>query len=246
MSDENSEKKTYELNRASIAFFTNNFDGINFIILDPEELLQVNWVIGHYYEKEMIDFIRDNYKGGSFVDAGSCIGNHSIAFSKVADHVYSFEPVQATFLQQVAIIFVNKIRNITTYNLALGNKYGLKPIFKDNLSAGGGRIGKKGNMTVSVVKLDDFKVKDVKLIKVDVEGYELEMLKGSKKTILKHKPDLFIECATDSIFKDIWKFVNELDVGYRVFPKCFNATPTFLFTTRSEKNFRKRVVEKVD
>jgi hypothetical protein len=72
----------------------------------------------------------------------------------------------------------------------------------------------------------------VKLIKIDVENYETEVLKGAEQTIRKWKPDLFIECNTEEHTMEIFDFLKSLEVGYKIFPRKFNSTPMFLFTTK--------------
>lgn len=55
------------MNRANITFNYNTVDGVNFMILQPTELIQSFHACGHWYEENMIKFIQKNYGGGSFV-----------------------------------------------------------------------------------------------------------------------------------------------------------------------------------
>ena len=55
--------------------------------------------------------------------------------------------------------------------------------------------GKYKTIQVPVKTLDSYKLKDVGLIKIDVEGNELKTIKGAEKTIQKSKPILYFECA---------------------------------------------------
>lgn len=85
-----------------------------------------------------------------------------------------------------------------------------------------------------VTTLDDYELNNVKLVKIDVEGFALEVLHGSKKTIQEHRPAFFIEIGDDNEsssgnLEDIKKFLSQF--AYHCYAKPFNATPTDLFTT---------------
>ena len=79
-----------------------------------------------------------------------------------------------------------------------------------------------------------YNLKNVKLIKIDVEGFALNVLKGSKSTIQKHRPALFIEVgqeseASNTDLHQIQEFL--VQFSYHCYEKPFNATPTYFFTT---------------
>ena len=64
---------------------------------------------------------------------------------------------------------------------------------------------KNGNENVTT--LDTFNLKNISFIKIDVEGYEINLLKGALKTIEKNKPVIFIE-KTKTKYDDIKSFLN--------------------------------------
>ena len=68
----------------------------------------------------------------------------------------------------------------------------------------------------------------VKLLKIDVEGMDLEVLLGAKQIINRDKPFIYIEGATHEEFKAIKEFLIPIGYCYR---RSFNATPTHLFVT---------------
>lgn len=207
------------------------------IVLNSSEWMQRNWVIGQYYEIKMLDYIKENYKGGTFIDVGACMGNHSIFFSDVADKVVSFEPVQENYYHLTLNLKLNEIKNVDSYNLGLSNKNDLVSIWYDDkyFSNGSSTItGKTEKMHVEklipVITMDSFKIEDVKLIKIDVEGYNIPVLEGGIETIKKFKPDMFIECATDEEYIEVFDFLKPL--GYLEPKKVFDGTPTFLFSVK--------------
>ncbi len=214
-------------------------DGFKFLVFYPEDIQQSWWANHRYYEEEMINFILDNYKGGIFIDVGSSIGNHTTAFSKVADKVHSFEPYFGTFFHQLLNLHANNIKNVEPHSVSLGNTCGTKKFHFDKRSSGGGFTDdERGEYIVPIVKLDDFNFEKITLIKIDVEGYELEVLKGSIKSLKKWKPDIFIECSTEKMLKDVTKILEPL--GYKQYEKVFNSTPTYLFSTNLDREFKVR------
>jgi hypothetical protein len=69
----------------------------------------------------------------------------------------------------------------------------------------------------------------VRLMKIDVEGYEQEALQGAMSILEAHHPDVVVEAQTDDALQKIRQQLSPLK--YRVFG-CFNATPTYHFTCR--------------
>lgn len=226
------------LEKLNIEFLSKETDGIRYIISDVRDIIQSFWAGGMNYEPEMIEFIKANYKGGTFVDAGSCLGSHTYPFSKIADTVYSFEPYILTFLHQKLINDINKITNVKHFNVGLSNKRGVARLFRDERSSGGGAVREDGQHEIVLVKLDDFDLKDVKLIKIDVEGHELQVLEGGRETIYKNLPDLYVECTYDKSLENVLNFLKNIDDRYTYLDKPFNASPTYLFTIKDLKSFK--------
>ena len=67
-------------------------------------------------------------------------------------------------------------------------------------------------------KLDDFNFKNVSFVKIDVEGHELKLLKGSKIFFLKNKPDCLIEIKKKNLPK-VKNFFKKIDSKYRCISK---------------------------
>ena len=201
-------------------------NGQRFFIDNKDDVIESYLYYGRYCKEEMIKHILKNYNSGTFIDVGSCIGTHSIPFSLVADTVYSFEPVKSLCFKQMANITLNNIKNVTVVNCALGDVNLEHYIEPSNINIGTNPISKKGD-NILVIKLDDFVIDNVKLIKIDVSGFELKVLKGAKRTILRNKPDIFIECSDNSKFLKVTRFLQR--IGYKYSGLRFNSTPTYLF-----------------
>tara|TARA_B100000787_G_scaffold110031_1_gene81887 strand:- start:7883 stop:8674 length:792 start_codon:yes stop_codon:yes gene_type:complete len=169
------------------------------------------------------------------LDAGANFGQLSILFSKLKKDVivYSFESSKFMFkiLQKNINLNNAKVKAINCILGHEGNK--IYQIEKGNLSEfsswGSNKVKivdkKKSDLKteeVQAVKIDDIKFdKKISFFKIDVQGYDLNVLKGAKNTILKHKMPIMFEYEKDFEndfnynFKDFEKFINEID--YKIF-----------------------------
>ena len=169
-------------------------------VLFNKDIISSNIFINGVYEKELLQFLIDltgkfsGLKNQSVVDIGSNIGNHSLYFSKYFKTVYSFEAHPKIFLVQK--INVSEIKNIKSFNFGLGNTNKNTIMYENQFNLGGSsvinKVGKK--IKIKLKKLDSFKnFKNIELIKIDVEDFELEVIKGSVKTLKKFKPIVAFE-----------------------------------------------------
>lgn len=143
----------------------------------------------------------------TFYDIGANSGYFGVMAAFVGKgniNTYSFEPLP-NYAELIKISSIlNKLSdNIKIFNFALGseNKTGTIQIAGSGSSLVPAFLGdnKLPVKEISIKKLDDVIVKEAlpapDFIKVDVEGYELDVIKGALNTITKAKPVLFIEIA---------------------------------------------------
>jgi len=129
--------------------------------------------------------------GDLFVDIGANIGAYSILASATGAHMISFEPVPATFEAFLDNIHLNRLEtHVDARNHAVGRASGVLEMIADQdttnqaLRAEDHYTGK--TIRVPVVTLDEaLQNKTPKLIKIDVEGFETEMLAGAEATFAK-------------------------------------------------------------
>ena len=158
------------------------------------------------YEAGTLNVIKNCLsKGDTFIDIGTNIGLISLFASKIVGNdgfVFSFEPEPRIFSILKQNIEINRIDNIQAFNLALGSAVGKTTIYA-NLDQNRGsasliRPSQKDSegTEVLVEPLDEFvskhNVKNLRMIKIDVEGWELEVLKGAQN--LLGSPDAPIIC----------------------------------------------------
>jgi len=127
------------------------------------------------------------------LDLGANLGFYALLEAKtVGDtgHVYAVEPVEKNFDTLNKNIALNRYKNISTYNFAVGNYTGKAEMKISRRSNNGSLCPYSvpreliGRISVSLITLKDFcclaKVKKLDLIRMDVEGYETEVIKGLK------------------------------------------------------------------
>ncbi|HMK24614.1 MAG TPA: FkbM family methyltransferase [Chitinophagaceae bacterium] len=174
-----------------------------------------------YYEKETLSYLKTNF--GQFetiVDVGANIGNHMLFFCSQmeAQKVYCFEPNQYTCSVLTKNVELNGLgKTVEIHQSALGEKkgHGIQQGFSLT-NTGMNRIVPGGetleDASVEIICLDDFNYSKTDFIKIDVEGFELAVLKGAEKTILRTRPVIMIEVFDDNkmIVDDIMR-----SYGYR-------------------------------
>ena len=138
-------------------------------------------------------------KGGVFIDAGANVGGWAIPAARYYERVVAFEanPNVASVLHKN--VRANKITNVSILPFALGEGTGIKDLYlypkngQDSfLKQHTGLTASGEKMIVKTVALDNYGYKP-SVIKIDTEGYELNVLKGAYNTIQQNRPQLCIE-----------------------------------------------------
>lgn len=180
---------------------------------------------GKFFEYAMLEAIEKlPYRPGICMDIGANIGNHTVFFSKFCkfDEVWAFEPTLNSCELLKDNVVLNNCYNVNIYNKAVGSDYGYISISNNEENPSWNKISGEGN--IPMVRIDT--PWQVAMIKIDVEGHELEVLKGAYNVINREKPELFIE------WHDGYEpILNALPKGYR-YVKTFNNAPSHYFTAK--------------
>ncbi len=173
----------------------------------------------------LFSIIRQDF---NIIDVGANVGYYTLNFANRSPNgiIYAFEPDLDNHKVLRENISLNPFENIKTFEIALGNcesRCDLEVVCGTNL--GMNRVVLNGKGKIRMAKLDDLDIECdiIHLIKVDIEGFEYDFLKGAKNVIFKNKPILFIEFCDinlkkygSSAFELYWFIVNELQYKYIV------------------------------
>lgn len=154
-----------------------------------------------YYRHEIDRVNRDYFKHKDICDVGGFIGDSAIVLSAYTDRkVYSFEPTSRNYDLLLKTIEMNRKNNIVPVKLGLSDRIGESTM--SYCGSGSSLHFEKDSVdesleteTVNLTTLDSYVEEhglDVGLIKTDLEGAEMEFLRGAEKTIKKFKPTLLI------------------------------------------------------
>lgn len=161
--------------------------------------------------------------GSTVLDVGGHVGSHSIFCSErvgPSGRVYTFEPQAKMFAELLVNLDLNQCRNVTPYRCGLGAQAMDAKILQPNrANEGHSLITPSGTEQVRIKPLDQFDLRDISFIKIDVEGYEYEVLQGGRETILRERPVMVIEIFQGPRYATTMSYLNEL--GYDVTP-CSN------------------------
>jgi len=144
-----------------------------------------------------------------FLDIGANIGSVSLPLAKLFNNalIYSIEPTNYAFNKLHKNLSLNKNlkKQILIHQLFISDKKDPKKVWSSwNFDKNKNKHHKhKGNLKSikanSRISLDDFikinKIKKVDFIKLDVDGYEMDVFKSGNKFFKKNKPIIFIELA---------------------------------------------------
>ena len=204
------------------------------IIKDPDDHIQKKWMHGNYYEAQgggMMNYVfKHEPFRGKYIDIGANIGNHTLFFKGVmeAKEVHSIEPYLKSYNHLVENVELNDFNDsVTCHYLALGDKQGDCSVKVYGHFDGMAQVT-NGN-DVLMFKVDDLDFFDgYDVVKIDVEGYNEELLKGAKETFIKGKGSIYIEAENDEQLETCDRYLNEY--GYkRVEGLKLNHTATYLY-----------------
>src|SRR3990172_4293664 len=159
-------------------------------------------------EPEIKDFLIKNVSNGVFVDIGANGGMHTIPSArKMKGKVIAIEPEPKNFEILKKNIGLNKLKNVIALNKGCFSKKGKLTFYLDDGIGGHSFVNKNighKHIKINVDTLDNILKKlnigQVDLIKVDVEGAEINVFRGAKKTLKRHHPKIVFEAWDEDYF----------------------------------------------
>jgi FkbM family methyltransferase len=173
---------------------------------------------GLFYEQDLLNHIAKQSIGGDYLDVGGNIGNHSLFFAGACSSrvVYTLEPLAYLRKRCEANIAANKA----------GRKIQLQPFGaadatrKDSITFNGREYA------VDLVRLDDLleTFRGVRLMKVDAEGMEPQILRGAASLLSNCKPRLYCEALSSHVLSELDDILARS--GYKRTGLTFGSSPT--------------------
>ena len=168
--------------RQSVKLYTSYlpiFINGNWYYIDPVNVgLTKSMLIGKY-ERMSTKLVREIIKPGwNVLDVGGYIGYYTIIFSKLvrqSGKVYVIEPDPVRMGILKRNLRLNKLTNVTPYQLAAGNKKGGASLYVPEINTSDARL---------ICPKDE---KRIDFIKMDIQGFEGKALKGAKKLLSLNK-----------------------------------------------------------
>jgi FkbM family methyltransferase len=127
------------------------------------------------------------------IDIGGHVGLWSRVMSYDFNQVVAFEPLQAHRDCFNRNMHEDNRQNVTLFPYALSDRSGTLAIHMPTDNTGHAHVSASGEV-VQAVTLDSIKVAGrIDFVKIDVEGWELAVLRGAEKTLKEHRPTIVIE-----------------------------------------------------
>lgn len=172
------------LNRNEFLTF---FDGLKLLV--PRH--------GGWVDEEVRSVYLKPKRGDVVLDVGASYGFYTLMASRLVGKegfVAAFEPSNSSYRGLLANLQLNRtvVKNVKPFKIALGDFDGETKFWGFSTVFQKGESFELVPLKMLDTVVDELKLNRVSLIKIDVEGTELKVLKGALKTIKKHKPKLTI------------------------------------------------------
>lgn len=153
--------------------------------------------------EQILTIVASLPEGSVTVDAGANIGLISVPIASAVKAkggvVLSFEPQQPLYHALCGTRVLNDLMNLNPYQMALGSAVGLirMPVIDYSAPQDFGIVslkdGTEDGSAVQITTIDSLGLPRLDLMKIDVEGFEVEVLAGARDTIRDNQPWCWIE-----------------------------------------------------
>ncbi len=183
---------------------------------------------GAIHEPQTLTFLSKHTGLGDVIHAGTYFGDFLPALSKSASKdawIWAFEPSWENYLCAMITIRINALNNVRLFHAGLG--YSEEEKYIETINEKGERLGgaskiKEFKTNPSAERCKMYSIdrlipaeRPVSILQLDVEGYELEVLKGAIQTVRSHKPVLILEDLNEAANSN-WFADNILALGYKM------------------------------
>ncbi len=153
------------------------------------------YVFLEVYEPKERNLLLEKLKPRTAIDVGAHVGSYSFILAKTCNMVVALEPQDEVRRVLLRNLRLNRVNNVYVLPFAASSMSGMSA---EIIGRGGLATILPGKGPVTTITIDEvvkqfFPDKGPDFIKIDVEGHELEVLKGALKTLKERKPLLLIE-----------------------------------------------------
>ena len=170
--------------------------------------------------------------GDAVFDVGAHVGYYTLLASVLvgpAGRVFAFEPDGENLRDLKKHARINRCRNVSVIEAAAGKVTG-SALFQPGPGSGRGQLAAEGTVEVPIVRLDEFaRERGVvpHLIKIDVEGAELAVLRGARTLLVEEGPGLVLSTHGEGRRQKCLEFLHRM--GYRCESIGENASELYCF-----------------
>jgi len=216
---------------------------INLILRDDVDESIVNEVFKFREYRATVELIKE--AKGVVLDVGAHAGYFSLwaTAQNPKVKIYALEPIKENFEFLQKNIAKNKFKNIKPENVALTKKSGEINIFLSGDSHNHSLLPiSDKTQSVKSVNLADYikknKIKNISLLKIDIEGGEYEIFENLEKEIFSKIENVFLEYhqSENRNFKVIENILRENGFTVEIFPSHFDKTMGFLLARNKRKS----------
>jgi FkbM family methyltransferase len=173
------------------------------------------YLYGTYDWDKIAPFLAQATRRGTIADVGANIGNHALAFARHFERVIAFEPNPQIWPAIERNIALNPWANIDLRKVGLSDEAAELPIYvNDNHGLStllAGELDNANQVSARIVVGDD-ELADVKIdaLKIDVQGFEPNVLRGLRRTIAASRPLIWVEISETTLHTPTVKALAEL------------------------------------
>lgn len=175
-----------------------------FLVLDNDRYIgRLLLRDGEYSEGEVELFSQVLGRADTVVEAGANIGAHTVPLAKMAANVVAFEPQRHVYHLLCGNLALNGLLNVQAYPAGLGAEGGFRypPMldYDGEFNFGGVPLRMEWNggydpaPAVPLYTVDQLNLPALRLLKADVEGMEIDVVRGASETIRRCRPYLYLE-----------------------------------------------------
>jgi FkbM family methyltransferase len=161
---------------------------------------------GEWAEEEIHFLSAFITEGAVILDIGANVGTHALAFSRFAGAgglvlaIDAQERMHDLFVLSVAL---NAVDNVRCLRAIVGRETGVRFVAPENhetrddfgavsyVDASARNDRGLGFLPLAMIRVDDLSLERCDLLKIDVEGMELDVLLGAEKTIARYRPPIY-------------------------------------------------------